>query len=264
MSDNHYTYMGPQDAYTTTYGPLHFADADVGPSYAVKANMRPQSLPYPVNANLGGQSLPYSANANTGSSYSANTNVGPQVSQYSTNANMGPQGLPYPPGANLGPPGLLYSTDVGPQGSSYSPNANLGPYSANVGPQGPPYPTSSFVAGVPSLHSYSILHIDSTIIDYMGPSPYTNHLVSTFNNDFMQPFWEPPATFGQTVTGFPAATAPPPMQNPTSVTSGASPVGNPPNNMTNPSIPLSIKEPHFCHCHKLFPLVISLIEKSIF
>ena len=212
------------------YAPPYFANTDIGPSYSVNPNANSQD---PL--------------------YSTNTNVHPQP-RYSVNANVGPQSLLYSPSVNMGSQSLPHSANanVGPQGLPYFPNANLGsqglPYSADVGPQGPLYPTG-FVAAAPSLHPYNpSSHIDPTVIDFddTGPSPYARHLVSTFNNDFSRPFWEPPTTVGQTMlASFPVATAVP-VPHSAGSTSGESSVGNPP-------MPSSIKGLHFCQCCEFLP-----------
>ena len=209
-------YAGPQRS-ASNYAPPCFANADMGPSYSVNPNANSQDSLYSTNANVRPQP-----------GYSVNANMGSQSLPHSANANVGPQGLPYFPNANLGPQGL--------------------PYSADVGPQGPLYPTG-FVAAAPSFHPYnSPSHIDPTVIDfeYTGPSPYAGHLVSTFNNDFSRPFWEPPTTVGQTMpASFPVATAVP-VQHSAGSTSGESSVGNPP-------MPLSIEGLHFCQCCEFLP-----------
>ena len=249
------TYMGSQDPYSAniyagpqysarTYAPPYSANASVGPSYSTNTSADPQNHSYSTNANLGAQGLPYSANAN----------IGAHGPPYSTNAHLGPQGPPY-------------FTTVGPQDPSYSPNANLGSqgpaYSTNVnvGPQGPPYPTNTFVAVVPSLQPYHTLsHTGSTVADYSGSSAYTKHLVHTFNNNFTQPFWEPPATLGHaTPASLPATTALG-VHHSTSST-GQFFVGNPLHNPTSLSVSTSAEELHFCQCCEFFPSIISLIEK---
>lgn len=232
--------------------------------------MGPQD-PYPANIYAGSQystsayAPPYSANASMGPSYSINTSADLQNHLYSTNTHLGVQGLPYSAnanigahGAHLGQHGPLYFATVGPQDPSYFPTIHLGSqgpvYSTNVnmGLQGPPYPTNTFVD--------TLLHTDSTVANYSGPSPYTKHLVHTFNNDFIQPFWELPATLGHAIPASLSATTALGVHHSTSSTRQSF-VGNLSHNPTSLSVSTSTKELHFFQCCEFFPFIISLIEK---